>query len=38
MEEILHCMEDMDLNRLVNMEFIIKIEKNGEMRDLWFVY
>ena len=34
---ILLFMADLDLNRLVTMAFIMKTEKNGEMRGLWFV-
>ena len=29
---------DLDLSHLINMEFIIKIEKNGVMKDLWCIY
>ena len=36
--EILIFMRDLGLNHLVNMEFIMKIEKSGAMKDLWFVY
>ena len=38
MGEILNFMRDMDLNHPVNMEFIMKTEKSGEMKDLWFAY
>lgn len=31
-------MRGMDLKHLVNMEFIMRTEKSGEMKDLWFAY
>lgn len=38
LEEILNFMQGMDLKHLVNMEFIMRTEKSGEMKGLWFAY
>ena len=38
MEETLNSMLDLDLNRPVNMEFTTSIERNGEMKGIWFAY
>ena len=35
-EEIRIYMRDLVLNHPVHMGFITKIEKNGEMKDIWF--